>query len=130
MQDHPYQSARADSARRDSAGGDSAGGNSDDTENELLQPVPEPPRLNPKLPAHPAEPQPASQDGRDYGKAMIASSAVTAFLAPIVVLCLGGYWLDQRMKHTTPWFSMIGVILGLVLGVTSLIRVLDRLSKD
>lgn len=96
----------------------------------LQRSIPEPPKLNPKLPAHPAEAKQNTQAGRDYSKAVIASSAVSAFLAPIMVLCLGGYWLDQRLKHITPWFSMAGVIVGLALGVTSLMRVLDRLSKD
>jgi F0F1-type ATP synthase assembly protein I len=64
-----------------------------------------------------------------YSKAALGTTAVSALVTPIVVLCLGGYWLDMRLKHATPWFAMIGVIVGLVLGLTSMMKILEKISK-
>ena len=108
-----------------------SGGRSDDNKAERLShQIPEPPKLDPKLPAHPDK-APSNSDSvaASYSGSAIATSAVSSFVTPIIVLSLGGYWLDQRMKHKTPWFSMVGVIVGLILGVSSLMRVMDRLSK-
>ena len=102
---------------------------SDDDSNRHLASVPEAPKLSPALPMHPSAPKHNAQSVQTYSKSMMASSAVTAFLMPIIVLCLGGYWLDSKLKHATPWFSILGVIVGLILGLTSMMRVLDKLSK-
>ena len=32
---------------------------------------------------------------------------------PIVVLALGGKWLDHRMHNTTPWFTLLGIVLAI-----------------
>lgn len=102
---------------------------SDPLHADVVVPPPDVPKLNPKLPDHPNKRALAAQDSGSYGKSAMASNAVTAFLMPIVTFCLGGYWLDQRLKHTTSWISIIGVIVGLVIGLTSMMRVLDRMSK-
>lgn len=95
----------------------------------LVEAPPEPPRLNPNLPLHPADRRKIAIESASYSKAAIASTAVSAFVTPIFVLCLGGYWLDQKLKHQTPYLAMLGVIVGLILGIASLMKVLDRLSK-
>jgi F0F1-type ATP synthase assembly protein I len=106
------------------------GGSTDERDEvRLSHHIPEPPRLNPKLPEHPEKAKQSESAAATYSNSAIATSAVSSFVTPIVVLCLAGYWLDQRMKHKTPWFSMAGVIVGLVLGTSSLMRVLNRLSK-
>jgi F0F1-type ATP synthase assembly protein I len=104
-----------------------ASGKKDDL--QISHDAPEPPRLNPKLPAHPESTKPDAGTIASYSNSAIATSAVSSFVTPIIVLCLGGYWLDQRMQHKTPWFAMVGVVVGLVLGTSSLMRVLNRLSK-
>lgn len=115
-----------DHNRRSSGGSKGA---SDSEDSSLVEAPPEPPRLNPQLPAHPDEFQKSAAESMSYSKAALGSTAVSALVMPIVVLCLGGYWLDMRWKHATPWISMIGVIVGLVLGVTSMLKVLEKMSK-
>lgn len=88
---------------------------------------PAPPKLDPKLPPHPAKPD--TQQAADYSKAAIASTAASAFIMPIIILCLGGYLLDVHLKHTISWLAAIGVVLGLVVGITALMRILERLSR-
>jgi hypothetical protein len=95
----------------------------------LVEAPPEPPRLTPNLPLHPDERSKVATEAASYSKAAIASTAVSAFVTPIFVLCLGGYWLDQKLKHVTPYLAMLGVIVGLILGIASLMKVLNRLSK-
>jgi hypothetical protein len=94
-----------------------------------LSEPPKPPKLAPKLPPHPAAPKPGAMGDGTYSKSALASTAATAFLTPIIVLCMGGYWLDNRLKHATYWLAILGLLLGMGLGVTALIRVLNRLSR-
>ncbi len=95
----------------------------------LAVPPPDAPRLDPKLPAHPEKKQAVHEDLSGYSKAAMATSAGSAFLTPILTLCVGGYLLDQKLHHETAWLSMLGVIVGLALGITSMLRILNRLSK-
>ena len=98
-------------------------------EPRLIVAPPELPVMDPALPPHPQKRAPGALENANYGKSMMASSAVTSFLMPIVTFCLAGYWLDARLKHATPWLAIIGVVVGMILGVTSLLRVLNRISK-
>ena len=106
------------------------GDNEDDSAKpeHLVVPPPTAPRLDPRLPAHPKEQHSAKQDITGYGKAAMATSAGSAFLTPILTLCIGGYLLDQKLHHEMAWLSMLGVIVGLALGITSMMRILNRLS--
>jgi F0F1-type ATP synthase assembly protein I len=38
---------------------------------------------------------------------------------------LGGRWLDARL-HTTPWLTVVGILLGFVVGLLSAYRALMR----
>lgn len=90
---------------------------------------PEPPRIDPILPPHPETRRietgiaPGS-----YNKMALAATAASSFIMPIILLALGGYWLDGKL-HTAPWLVFIGLLLGLAAGVTGLLRVAKRLSE-
>ncbi len=90
---------------------------------------PEAPRLNTKLPPHPSAPAPGSVTPGMYSGLALATTAGTAFTMPVIVLSVGGWWLDQKLHHATAWFAMAGVILGLIAGVSSLLKVVNRLNE-
>ncbi len=90
--------------------------------------VPEPPNIKSKLPPHPAKPEPGSFQPGSYNKMAIAATAASSFIMPIIVLSVLGWWLDQKLHHTTNWMAMIGVLLGLVAGISGLLNVLKRLE--
>ena len=90
---------------------------------------PAPPKLDVVLPEHPSERKAAKAISEGYAKSAMASSAVMSFVMPIVTLCGGGFWLDEKMKHTTPYLSMVGLVVGLITGVSSLLKTLNRMSK-
>ena len=90
--------------------------------------VPEAPKLSPKLPTHPERKTTGVEPGGNR-KLAIATTAASSFIMPIIVLSVGGWWLDQKMHHTTYWFAFLGVIVGMVVGVVSLLHVIKRLSE-
>jgi hypothetical protein len=105
--------------------------------------VPEAPRLETKLPAaeltrapkianqlppRPSATRPGGVEPGGYSKLAIASTAATSFIMPIVILSVGGWWLDNRLHHKTGWLAFIGVLLGLVVGISSLMKVMARLQ--
>jgi Putative F0F1-ATPase subunit Ca2+/Mg2+ transporter len=90
---------------------------------------PAPPELNVALPVHPVVRDKQSVVATSYRKSAMASSAVTGFVMPIITLCLGGYWLDQKWKHTAPYLSMVGVVVGLITGVSTLLRTLNKMGN-
>ena len=90
--------------------------------------VPEPPTLAPKLPHHPANPKPGSVAPGSYNKMAIATTAASSFIMPIIVLSVGGYFLDRALHHETFWFAFIGVLVGLIVGVVALLGVVNRLQ--
>ena len=91
--------------------------------------VPDVPKFAVKLPPHSSKIQPGSIAPDSYGKMGLAFTAATSFIMPVVVLSVGGWWLDQKLHHTTAWLAFAGVLLGLVTGVVSLINVMNKLSK-
>ncbi len=91
-------------------------------------PVPEAPKLTMPLPPHPSKPRPGAVEPGSYNKLALATTAATSFIMPIIVLSVGGWWLDQKLHHITPWFAMAGVLLGLVVGVSALLKVVRRLE--
>lgn len=91
--------------------------------------VPEPPRIAVKLPPHGGAARPGSVRPGGYQKLAIASTAASSFVTPVIVLGLGGYYLDQRLHHQTSWFAFAGTMLGFVVGVMALLRIIGRLSK-
>lgn len=90
--------------------------------------VPEPPRMTQKLPPHPEKPRPGAVEPGSYNKLALATTAASTFIMPIIVLSVGGWWLDQKLHHTTAWFAFAGVLIGLVAGVSALLKVVNRLE--
>jgi len=90
--------------------------------------VPEPPKMTQKLPPHPATPRPGTVEPGSYNKLALATTAATTFIMPIIVLSVGGWWLDQKLHHTTSWIAFIGVLAGMVVGVSALLKVVKRLE--
>ncbi len=90
--------------------------------------VPEPPKMTSPLPPHPAKPRPGAVEPGGYNKLALATTAATSFIMPIIVLSVGGWWLDQKMHHATAWFAMSGVLVGLVVGVSALLKIVSRLE--
>lgn len=96
-----------------------------------LPDLPETPVLKPVLPPRPSKaPEQNQMQSQNYGKAALASMAATSFVMPIIVLSLAGYWLDIRLKHSVDWLAGVGLLIGMGVGTTSLIRLLQRLSDD
>jgi F0F1-type ATP synthase assembly protein I len=88
--------------------------------------VQEAPRLAPvSRPIKPGAQKPAIAPG-SYNKAALASTAATAFIMPTIVLALVGYVLDQKL-HTN-YLAFIGVVLGLVVGISALMKIVKRLE--
>ncbi len=92
------------------------------------QEVPEVPRLEPVV--RPTKPKAggSSIEVGSYRKAAIASTAATSFIMPTLVLSLGGYWLDQKLHHTTNYLAFVGVVLGLIVGTSALMRIISKLN--
>ncbi|MCW3055800.1 MAG: hypothetical protein JWN14_4970 [Chthonomonadales bacterium] len=90
--------------------------------------IPEPPKMTQPLPPHPAKPRPGVVEPGSYNKMALATTAASSFIMPIVVLSLGGWWLDQKLHHTTFWIAFVGVLVGLVVGVSALLKVVNRLQ--
>ncbi len=88
--------------------------------------VPEVPRLAPVVrPVKPGTQRPAIEPG-SYNKAALASTAATSFIMPTIVLALIGYFLDQKL-HTN-YLAFIGVVVGLIVGISALMRIVKRLE--
>ncbi len=93
--------------------------------------IPQAPELKPVLPPRPSKAMPMqTTQSQSVGKAALASMAATSFIMPIIILALGGYWLDTRLKHSTFWFAGLGVLVGMAVGINSLMRLLERLNNE
>jgi hypothetical protein len=90
--------------------------------------VPEPPKMTQPLPPHPAKPRPGAVEPGGYNKLALATTAASSFIMPIIVLSVGGWWLDQKLHHTTFWIAFIGVMLGMIVGVSALLNVVKRMQ--
>jgi hypothetical protein len=91
--------------------------------------APEVPKLNPRLPPHPdRHPKSGAPAPGAYNKMALAATAASSFIMPIIVLAIIGWWLDNRMHHQTSWLAFIGVLAGLAIGTTSLVKIMNRLS--
>jgi hypothetical protein len=89
--------------------------------------APAPPKLDVKLPPHPSTPRTGAVEPGAYNKMAIATTAATSFIMPVILLSVGGYFLDQKL-HTSPWLAFGGVVVGFVTGIVALMRVMRKLS--
>ena len=88
--------------------------------------LPRPPGLKPPLAR--AAPQKERGESGEYRKMGIAYSIPAALIAPIVVLTLGGWWLDGRF-HLSPYGTLGGALLGTVSGFINMIRIAGKLNE-
>lgn len=90
-----------------------------------VPPLPEVPELKPQLPA---QPKPSRQQDQSlYQKMGLAYTLPIVLITPIVVLTVGGWWLDERLK-TSPGFTIGGAVLGVITGFINMIRIANRLQ--
>lgn len=94
-----------------------------------LNAIPDAPKLSVQLPPHPDRPKPGSIEPGGYNNLALAATAATSFIMPVLVLSVGGIYLDRALHHKTPWFAMAGVIFGMVVGISALMRVINKMSK-
>ena len=104
-------------------------------ENEALDPelpavpsVPELPRAPNLSPSLPPRPKPPSEERNDLQKAGIAYTIPASLIAPIIVLTIGGYWLDEKFERY-PLFTISGALLGSIAGFINMIRIANKLNK-
>ena len=90
-----------------------------------LPDVPELPDLKRRLPRSKLADAADTEDKRQMGLAYVLP---TALAAPVVVLTVAGYWLDQRY-HWSPYATLAGALLGTVSGFINMIRIASRLNR-
>ena len=88
--------------------------------------LPEAPKLKPNLPKLGREKP--SEEAENYRKMGIAYTIPAALIAPVLVLTLGGWWIDTRF-HKSPAFTMGGAILGVITGFINMIRMANKLNE-
>ncbi len=89
--------------------------------------LPEPPKVEferPQLPG--AAPSPAFQ--RNTRAISLAFSIGFSLAGPVILGALFGYWLDGRFG-TSPTWTMILTLLGMVAGLIQMIRVVNKLNQ-
>ncbi|MBC7527057.1 MAG: AtpZ/AtpI family protein [Chthonomonadaceae bacterium] len=91
--------------------------------------IPMAPKVTAQLPPDPSKVQvEGSVKPGEYTNLGLSMTAAGTFVSPIIVLSLIGYFLDMKFK-TTPILVFIGLVIGFIVGVTSLMRVSAKLSK-
>lgn len=88
--------------------------------------IPEPPSIQSKLPKYPDKGE--SQESNAVRKMGLAYSLPIMLVAPVLLLTLAGAWLDGKLK-TAPWFTLGGVLLGLISGLMNMIRTANKLNE-
>jgi len=69
------------------------------------------------------------KDQREFWRvAALLSTMGMVLVASTFVGFLAGYYLD-RWLHTSPWFAIVGLLLGIIAGFRELIRAVRRFEK-
>lgn len=68
-------------------------------------------------------------DKKLLGYIALGSSIGTSLVVPVLIGILGGTYLDNHFQ-TDPWLSLAGVLLGLVLGVTSIVQIIRKIERS
>ncbi len=89
--------------------------------------LPEVPKVQFERPKLPGGPSPAFQ--RSTRAVSLAFSIGFALAGPIILGALVGYWLDTRLG-TSPTWTMVLILIGVVAGFVQLIRIANRLSRE
>jgi len=58
----------------------------------------------------------------------LAYSLPTALAAPVIILVVAGYKLDEWL-HSSPWFTLSGALIGSAVGLTNMVRIANRLNR-
>jgi presenilin-like A22 family membrane protease len=67
---------------------------------------------------------------RSYNKYLIFSALAFQWIGVFVLLSLGGNWLDKRMEHHFPIFTLLGVFLALFVIFYTLFKFVNRPNGD
>lgn len=89
--------------------------------------LPEPPDIYFERPELPSAGTPGSMRG--MRTMSLAFSVGISLIAPIIIGALGGNWLDKQL-NTTPWLTLILLLLGVVAGFVQMIRILQRIERE
>jgi F0F1-type ATP synthase assembly protein I len=57
-----------------------------------------------------------------YRKAAPYMAASSQLVGAVVVFTLGGWWLDQKLDHETPWLLLVGAGIGMTGGFISFFK--------
>jgi ATP synthase protein I len=61
--------------------------------------------------------------GEAYRKAAPYMSAATSLVGAVAGMTLLGFWIDKKVGNVqTPWFTLLGVVLGMAGGFVSFFR--------
>ena len=60
--------------------------------------------------------------GEGYRKASPYLGASTTLVAAVGLFTWAGIWLDRKVGTTTPWFTLLGAVLGMAGGFISFFR--------
>ena len=90
--------------------------------------LPEAPVLKPNLPPREKRTAREVEDQADARRMGLAYVLPTALVAPIVLLTLAGWWLDNHF-HKSPYFTLGGALLGTVTGFINMIRIAGKLDR-
>lgn len=90
--------------------------------------VPEPPKIKVDLPPHPDLPKPGAANATDIRGSALAYQAASSFIMPIILLGLLGWFLDGRF-HGNGIITILFFILGFVVGVVSLLKVVNQMNN-
>ena len=91
--------------------------------------VPEPPKIKVDLPPHPNKPIPGASNATDIRSSALAYQAASSFIMPIILLGLLGWFLDGRF-HKNGIITVVFFILGFVVGVVSLLNVVNKMNDQ
>jgi ATP synthase protein I len=85
--------------------------------------------------SRPGEPEDPEDRGTSnlaegYRKAAPYLNAVYSLVGAVGVFSALGHWLDGRMGNKTPWFLLLGLVVGMVGGFTSFFHTVLRTPRN
>lgn len=90
--------------------------------------VPLPPKLTTKpIPTLASTKKHVAEPG-SYRNTALASQAATSFISPIIILGVVGWLIDGKF-HTGGVAIIVGFILGFIIGVSSLLRIVNKMDS-
>jgi F0F1-type ATP synthase assembly protein I len=90
--------------------------------------LPEAPVLKPNLPPREKRSAREIEEQETTRRMGLAYIIPTALIAPIVLLTLAGWWLDDHF-HKSPYFTLGGALLGTVSGFINMIRIAGKMDR-